>query len=98
MKSKASRFLALKIAAGALALLALVVLSFLIWIGLSYDVRHKRWKWTTGEPVEFVKWRPGEPNRLDREHVTLLDQGGDGSQWNNLVPNAKRPFVCEWDR
>jgi hypothetical protein len=39
-------------------------LSGLFWIGIHDTAHEGRFAWTTGEPVTYTNWFPGEPNNL----------------------------------
>jgi hypothetical protein len=67
------------------------------WIGLSWDIKGREWKWVTGEPVKHSNWAPTEPNHMDAEHWVEIAPRGIGEHWNN-VGGGRRPFLCEWDR
>jgi hypothetical protein len=63
------------------------------WFGL-VSPRGRQWLWSTGAPVVFTSWAPGEPNNA----------GGDENcgelyvrraQWNDLACDRPMPYVCE---
>jgi hypothetical protein len=58
------------------------------------------WVWTTGEPLEFQNWGPGEPNNAGVGENTAEIVGG--GNWNDLTgddqtPDQKRNAIVEWD-
>ncbi len=51
-----------------------------LWMGLSDFAEEGRWVWTSGEPVTYTNWDPGEPNNLGGEDYGNLFKGGI---WND---------------
>lgn len=57
--------------------------SIIAWIGLHDSDLNGTWEWSSGEPVTYLNWAPGEPN-FDHVHVDLFSQNsGNIGQWNN---------------
>lgn len=56
------------------------------WIGLSDAEQEGDWRWTTGEPVSFANWQPGEPNNSTKFDGTGEDYAALQSNgfWNDL--------------
>ncbi len=54
------------------------------WIGLNDSALEGTFEWSSGEPVVFTNWKPGEPNNTGGEDYARFDFG-DG--WND-VPNT----------
>ncbi len=53
------------------------------------------WKWVSGEPWEFVRWNPGEPNGAHGEEGVLQYVGG-GAGWGDSRAEWQNPFVIEY--
>lgn len=50
-----------------------------LWIGLTNRTTEGAWTWTSGAPVTYTNWMPGEPNNLGDEDVAILTPRG----WND---------------
>jgi hypothetical protein len=70
------------------------------WIGLR-RVSASAFAWTSGDPVTYTQWNPGEPNNLGGEDVVIFWSGMGGAFGWNDVPAwytgwrgiIERPFV-----
>lgn len=51
-----------------------------LWIGFSDQAIEGNWQWSSGQPVTYTHWWPGEPNDLNGEDYAYL--GLDGT-WND---------------
>jgi len=57
------------------------------WIGLTDQVVENTWVWSSGEPLTYTNWAPGEPNSL-----------GMVENWAHLVgTTAQMPFQWTWN-
>jgi len=57
-----------------------------LWIGLNDVEKEGRFVWTSGEPVSYTNWQPGEPNDANEgEDYGEMDALKSG-RWNDL-PN-----------
>ncbi|VDM49821.1 unnamed protein product [Toxocara canis] len=76
------------------------------WIGL---VQHGEWHWTDGSPLDYVRWRKGEPNGccngpanytavnyFDVEAPGEWDDGPSKPWWNPHNYVCKKPRVDEY--
>jgi len=56
-----------------------------IWIGLNDEAVEGRWVWSSGQPVDYTNWLPGEPNgRTGENWVHLYPVGhNEASFWND---------------
>jgi len=81
-----------------------------VWIGLNDLDQEGSWEWTTGEPVTYTNWAPGEPNDADGEdcvHVEGAAHPVHAWRWNDLschrstrdYPSGDYPlgYICEYD-
>lgn len=62
----------------------------LMWIGLTDAAYEGWWSWTSGEPITFTNWYPGEPNDWKGcysggEDYVQMNYGGPGL-WNDCSP------------
>jgi hypothetical protein len=64
-----------------------------MWIGLTDAPEEGNWSWTSGAPLAFEAWKPGEPNDYDGEDCAQLF--ADSWEWNDFDCSARLPFVCE---
>ncbi len=63
------------------------------WFGL-VSPQPNQWLWSTGAPVVFQSWAPGEPNnRGGAENCGEIY--GRSAQWNDLTCALPMPYVCE---
>ncbi|XP_042582720.1 macrophage mannose receptor 1-like [Cyprinus carpio] len=58
-----------------------------VWIGLKRASREK-WQWSSGEPVLYLNWAPGQPDGSDYCVVML------NAQWYDWPCSATQPFIC----
>uniref|UniRef100_A0A8C2K056 C-type lectin domain-containing protein n=1 Tax=Cyprinus carpio TaxID=7962 RepID=A0A8C2K056_CYPCA len=58
-----------------------------ILIGLKRASREK-WQWSSGEPVLYLNWAPGQPDGSDYCVVML------NAQWYDWPCSATQPFIC----
>lgn len=66
-----------------------------IWIGFSVIGREHRaghFVWSSGEPVIYTNWNPGEPNNYRGEDCAVMN-AGDG--WNDLSRHGHHRAVIE---
>jgi hypothetical protein len=59
----------------------------LLWIGLNDVATEGRFVWSSGEPVLFTNWAPGEPNNVNgNENFTAIYEPGHtyASRWNDF--------------
>jgi hypothetical protein len=72
------------------------------WIGLSDEAQEGRFVWTTGEPLQYTNWAPGEPNDsygedyvcINWHHVYATDPKGT---WNDGGASANLAGIIELD-
>ena len=54
------------------------------FIGMNDLASEGDWVWSSGEPVTYTNWAPGEPNNwLGVEDIAVMNWGSAGS-WNDL--------------
>lgn len=63
-----------------------------LWIGLSDAEDEGEWRWSSGEPLTFTSWKPGEPSGrfigADEDQVVMfLGTAGD---WIDVAPSNMR--------
>lgn len=69
-----------------------------LWIGLNDVQREGTFVWSSGEPVNYTNWAPGEPNNAltGEDFVTLYRPGhtyaGRWNDWGERVFDGSRPF------
>ncbi len=64
------------------------------WTGLNDIASPTNFVWTTGEPVSYQNWQPGQPSNAAGEDVVELDPGA-GWVWKDMVGTASdhKPIV-----
>ncbi|XP_065361462.1 lectin subunit alpha-like [Calliphora vicina] len=64
------------------------------WIGGHDNALHLRYEWiSTGQPLSFTNWGPGQPaDKLKDEHCLLI---WSDFQWHDNSCNNKHGFICE---
>ena len=64
------------------------------WIGFNDSAQEGTFVWSSGEPVTYTAWNPGEPNNLNNEDYTAFNWFFSGSsnsslddlgQWNDTL-------------
>ncbi|CAH1774399.1 unnamed protein product [Owenia fusiformis] len=65
-----------------------------MWIGIHDRSEKFIWEWSSGDPVNFFNWAPGEPNNWagteDCGEMALFSK-----QWNDISCNARRYSICK---
>ncbi|GEM_PF-4401404 len=65
-----------------------------VHIGASDRKEEGKWFWETGKPLEYTNWGSNQPDNANQsEHVAVMFRG---SQWLDVSPKFKAPYVCEW--
>ena len=54
-----------------------------LWIGLNDQQEDGVWVWSSGEPITYTNWGPGEPSGGVWEYFVALNWSGSG-QWNDV--------------
>ncbi len=65
-------------------------------LGFSDEGTEGDWKWVTGEPDRYTKWRSGEPNDAygrGQDHAYMYANG----EWDDGYDEIISPFFCEWE-
>lgn len=74
----------------------------LAWLGLSDEQEEGKFRWITGEPLNFTCWQDKQPDNWSNEDYGEITDSpsNDKGRWNDLSDNTLtlRAFVCEWDR
>lgn len=66
-----------------------------MWIGLyEVDYNQRTWAWSSGEPLTYLNWAPGEPSGPGAEHWVAMEGPSywDG-QWADLSTPWSPPIV-----
>jgi hypothetical protein len=58
-----------------------------LWIGFTDQTTEGTWVWSSGEPVSYTNWAPGEPNNNGDEDFAVMNWQPLTGAWNDL-PNA----------
>lgn len=67
----------------------------LLWIGLNDVAIEGQFTWTSGEPVTYTKWAPGEPNNANgiEDHVSMYyPNHSASSRWNDWDVRTSDPI------
>ena len=56
---------------------------------------HNQWNWRNGEPLNFTKWFPGQPEDLRDQSCAVVDNQGIDSGWTVEHCSACRSTVCK---
>lgn len=73
-------------------------LNRLLWIGINDVATEGTFRWSSGEPVGFTYWSPGEPNNAltGEDFVTMYppghSQAGRWNDWGERVFSGSQPF------
>jgi hypothetical protein len=66
------------------------------WIGFTDEALEGTWVWTSGEPVAYTNWSPGEPNDFWGEDYAVMNWLFDGT-WNDLSEGSSLQGIVEYD-
>ena len=71
------------------------------WLGASDEDHEGEWRWVTGEPFIFSRWRKGEPNGGRTENYLVLTNYWETWLWNDGARNdwpspRQYAYICEW--
>src|SRR5262245_38386406 len=61
------------------------------WIGFTDQAQEGVWVWTSGEPVTYTNWCPGEPNNASNEDFGVATACG----WNDQQDTTTMPGIME---
>jgi hypothetical protein len=67
----------------------------LLWIGLTDVQTEGQYRWTSGEPLTFTKWDPGEPNNAStgEDYVAIYYPGfRNVATWNDWTDRTQDPI------
>ena len=67
------------------------------WIGLTDEVREGTFTWVTGEPLNYKKWNPGQPDDWGGNEDYVAMGQFDKYTWNDTSGNDPLPFVVEFE-
>ena len=57
-----------------------------LWIGLNDAAEEGSFEWVSGEPVEYTKWAPGQPDNTGEEDYTVMwNYTGQEGLWNDTL-------------
>jgi hypothetical protein len=56
---------------------------YYVWIGLNDIAQEGSYVWSSGAPVGYTNWYPGEPNNLNNEDFVLMYTFVSGAGWND---------------
>ncbi|KAI4880214.1 hypothetical protein NFI96_018741 [Prochilodus magdalenae] len=62
-----------------------------MWIGL-YRGSQRSWGWSSGETVQYVNWKSGEPNGGDKDGLCAAIKLSDG--WVDVLCTDSLEFIC----
>ena len=70
-----------------------------LFIGISDYLNEGIWKRAESDyhcGVNFINWRPGQPNNKDgNEHCAVMKRGADG-KWADIPCSTKHQFQCQY--
>lgn len=61
------------------------------WIGFTDMQIEGTWVWTSGEPITYTNWEPGEPNdywQPGGEDYAAMNWATDTGSWNDFGPDS----------
>lgn len=65
-----------------------------IWIGLTDEISEGHWAWSSGAPLNFSNWAPGEPNSLGVENYAHMWHSTAGT-WNDASGSNEFAGIVE---
>ena len=77
-----------------------------VWLGATDQDKEGGWEWLSGQPMNFIKWGPGQPNnRRNAEHYLLMithlnNRPEQIGVWADqpMTPTQHTPgFACVWE-
>lgn len=75
----------------------------MFWMGGTNEGKPGKWKWVTGETVNFFNWLPGEPQNIPEETaLSYLKLPGGNSGWADFKESGlghsdrRGGFLVEW--
>ena len=52
------------------------------------------WAWTSGRPVSYTKWTPGEPHESEHSQEDCVEMFGEKGEWNVQSCDKKQGYIC----
>ena len=65
-----------------------------MWLGATDEASEGEWKWVTGQPFSYNRWRGGEPSG-GSEHYLEKSCCGVNEGWNDLTNDNNRRYLLE---
>lgn len=66
-----------------------------VWIGASDAAEEGKWRWVTGETLEFSNWYPKQPSGYKYQHCLQFNYYKVKGAWDDTRCYYKKNFICQ---